>query len=77
MSNANDNGPPTWAEHLHEQSYGPEAEPKDDFDPADNTVEEVQAYVEANPDQRDSVLKQEKAGKNRSTLTDWLEAQSG
>lgn len=42
------------------------------YDPGDDTVADVQAYVEANPDQRSTVLAAEKAGKNRSTLVDWL-----
>jgi hypothetical protein len=27
LSNANDNGPPTWQEQLHDQSYGTPEEP--------------------------------------------------
>jgi hypothetical protein len=42
------------------------------YDPGDDTVADVQAYVDANPDQRAAVLKAEKAGKNRTTLVDWL-----
>jgi hypothetical protein len=50
------------------------AEPKaDGYDPGAETVADVQAYVEANPDQREAVLAAEKAGKNRSTLVTWLE----
>jgi hypothetical protein len=45
------------------------------FDPGDNTVAAVQDYGDDNPDQRDAVLEAEKAGKNRTTLIDWLEAQ--
>ena len=47
------------------------------YDPAEQTVADVQAHVEQNPDQRAAVLKAERKGKNRSTLVDWLEAQSG
>ena len=43
------------------------------YDPGDDTVEEVKAYVEENPDQAEQVLMMEQAGKNRVTLTDWLE----
>lgn len=38
------------------------------FDPGDFTVDEVIAYVEANPDEADAILEAEAAGKNRSTL---------
>ena len=44
--------------------------------PGRATVAEVKAYVEANPDELDAVLAAETAGKNRSTLVDWLEAQA-
>ena len=47
------------------------------FDPAEATVAEVQDYVTANPDQLEAVTQAETSGKNRSTLVDWLEAQSG
>jgi hypothetical protein len=43
------------------------------YDPGDDTVDDVKAYVDANPDQRAAVLKAEKAGKNRTTLVDWLQ----
>lgn len=46
------------------------AEPVDGagFDPADHSVAEVVAYVEANPDEREAVLALEQNGKARSTL---------
>lgn len=44
-----------------------------DFDPADYTVEEVKAYVEANPETADAVLELESNGKNRSGLLSFLE----
>lgn len=47
----------------------------DTYDPGDYTVEEVKEYVTDNPDQADEVLAAEQAGKNRTTLTDWLESQ--
>jgi len=81
LSNANDNGPPTWQEQLHDQTYGGTEEPPPEggegeipvsFDPADHTIDEVKAYVDANPDQRTQVLSDEKQGKQRSTLIDWL-----
>jgi hypothetical protein len=43
------------------------------YDPGEDTVDDVKAYVEANPDQLQAVLKAEKAGKNRATLVSWLE----
>ena len=43
------------------------------FDPGSVTVAEVQSYVDANPAQRQTVLDAERAGKNRTTLVDWLE----
>ena len=46
----------------------------DTYDPGEHTVDEVKEYVGDNPDQRDEVLAAEQAGKNRSTLVDWLEA---
>jgi hypothetical protein len=42
------------------------------YDPGADTVADVQAYVEAHPDRRATVLAAEKAGKNRTTLVDWL-----
>lgn len=44
------------------------------FDPGEYTVEEVERYVEANPDERQAVLDAELAGKNRTTLVGWLES---
>lgn len=38
------------------------------FDPAEHTVAEVQAYLDAHPDDRDAVLELEAEGKNRATL---------
>jgi hypothetical protein len=38
------------------------------FEPGDHTVAEVEEYLEANPDQRDAVLKAERKGKARATL---------
>ena len=42
------------------------------FDPGEHTVDEVKAHVDANPDQAQAVLDAELAGKNRTTLVDWL-----
>ena len=44
------------------------------FDPGDYTIDQVLAYVDANPDEVDSVLAAEEAGKARSTLITQLEA---
>jgi hypothetical protein len=38
------------------------------FDPGEHTVAEVEEYLADHPDERDSVLGAERAGKNRSTL---------
>lgn len=43
------------------------------YDPSDYHVDEVLAYVEANPDQKDAVLQAEKDGKGRTTLISALE----
>lgn len=42
------------------------------YDPGDHTVTDVKEWVTAHPDQRDAVLDAEEAGKNRSTLIQWL-----
>lgn len=44
------------------------------FDPGEHTVDEVKAYVGEHPDERQAVLDAERAGKNRTTLVEWLEA---
>lgn len=49
-------------------------EPDETFDPAAHTIDEVKAWVEANPDYRVDVLEAESLGKNRVTLVEWLEA---
>lgn len=51
----------------------PDADPDDDgqrvtFDPADHTIDEVLAYIEAHPEQGDAVLAAEAAGKHRAGL---------
>jgi len=51
-----------------------EVEASDDFDPGEHTVDEVKAWVEANPDYAADVSEAEAAGKNRSTLVDWLDS---
>jgi hypothetical protein len=39
------------------------------FDPGEHTVTEVEEYIAAHPDEADTVLAAEAAGKNRTTLT--------
>ena len=38
------------------------------FDPGEHTVAEVEAYLAEHPDETDTVLAAEAAGKNRTTL---------
>jgi hypothetical protein len=49
-------------------------ETEDGFDPAEHSVSDVKDFVEENPDMAGAVYDAEVAGKNRSTLTSWLEA---
>lgn len=44
------------------------------YDPSGETVDEVLAYVAANPDSRDAVRAAEVAGKNRKTLVEALDS---
>jgi len=50
-----------------------EAVDDDEFDPGAHTVDEVKAYVEANPDYAVDISEAEAAGKNRVTLIEWLD----
>jgi ABC-type nitrate/sulfonate/bicarbonate transport system substrate-binding protein len=43
------------------------------FDPAEHTVADVLAYLDANPDQAERVMEQEQDGKARKTLLDAIE----
>ena len=43
-----------------------------DYDPGDYNVNEVKAYVEANPETVGAILELEDNGKKRPTLLDWL-----
>jgi hypothetical protein len=52
----------------------PPPEENGEYDPGEYTIPEVEAYVDAYPDQTEDVLDAEVAGKNRSTLVAWLEA---
>ena len=45
---------------------------EESYDPADHTVSEVVAYVQAHPDEVDAVYAAEQAGKGRTTLLDHL-----
>jgi hypothetical protein len=71
---------PIWtgADDVTEPKDEADSPSKDDsdgeseYDPAEHTVAEVEEYVDANPDQAQAVLDAEVAGKNRSTLVDWL-----
>lgn len=47
------------------------------YDPGENTVEDVRAYVEEHPDEAEQVLTAERSGKDRTTLTTWLEEHLG
>ena len=38
------------------------------FDPGSHTVAEVEAYIDAHPDEEDAVLSAERSGKNRASL---------
>lgn len=42
------------------------------YNPSEYSVDEVLAYVDAYPDERDAVLQAEKAGKNRKGIVDKL-----
>jgi hypothetical protein len=48
-------------------------EPGGEFDPSEHTVAEVQAYIEAHPEEVGDILAAEQEGKNRATLVTWLE----
>ena len=50
-----------------------EGEDDDEFDPSKHSVEDVKAYVEANPDYAADISEAEASGKNRSTLIEWLD----
>lgn len=43
------------------------------FDPADGTVDEAKTFVEEHPEAAQEVLEAERDGKDRTTLTSWLE----
>lgn len=42
------------------------------LDTAAYTVADIKTYVEENPDEAEAILEDEMNGKNRSSLTDWL-----
>lgn len=60
----------TEAVNLNEES-SEEGDTSEDgaYDPSQHSVDEVLAYVEENPDQKDAVLQAEESGKNRKGVT--------
>ncbi len=44
-----------------------------EFDPNQHTVDEVLAYIESAPDERDAILRAEQAGKSRKSIIEALE----
>jgi hypothetical protein len=63
------------AEAQPQRAPAKEAPPESGpYDPTPHTVAEVQQYVTQNPDQRAAVAEAERAGRNRTTLLDWLSA---
>jgi hypothetical protein len=62
-------------EQMMMMSAPPEPEPEIQvgYDPGAHTVQEVEDFVNENPDQRDDILAAEQAGKDRVTLVSWLE----
>ena len=60
-------------EALHENTEEVTSDEDDVFDPGDYTIQQVEDYVNANPDQAIDILDAEEAGKNRVTLVTWLE----
>jgi hypothetical protein len=51
-------------------------QPQDDgaFRVGDHNIDDVKAYVEANPDQADALLAEERDGQGRVTLIEWFES---
>ena len=43
-----------------------------EFDPGDNNIDAVKAYINEHPDETQRVYDLEVAGKGRQTLLDWL-----
>jgi len=50
-------------------SRAPKSPEPEAYDPGEHNVDDVNDYLEANPDQRDAVLKAERKGKNRKGIT--------
>lgn len=59
---------------AEEVVLGEPLRPDPPFDPSEHTIDEVKAHVEADPGDREAVLRAERVGKNRVTLIDWLES---
>ena len=66
---------PIWTGAEGAAAADPASAGGDAFDPAEGTIDDVRAYVEAHPDELEDVLAAEKAGKDRSTLVAWLDEQ--
>jgi len=49
-----------------------EAEPGNAFDPSEHNIEDIKKYVGDNPGEVQRVYDLEVAGKNRTSLVDWL-----
>lgn len=45
-----------------------------EFDPSTHTIDQVKTYINDHPDQVQAVYDAEVAGKNRTSLLDWLTA---
>ena len=58
------------------RSLPPEEEQQlvEGYDPGDHTVDEVKIYADENPEEAQSLLDAERAGKDRTTLVSYLEA---
>lgn len=56
----------------------PPSAPESDggFDPGDHTVDEVKTYVAGHPDELTAATAAEQAGKQRSSLLEWLDTQT-
>ena len=57
---------------VFDQDAEPDEPEQETYDPSAHTVEDVKLHVTENPQERDAILEAEEAGKNRSTLIDWL-----
>ena len=60
---------PTFPAEESSGEEGVEGE-SDAFDPSQHNVDEVLAYIAANPDEKDAILEAESAGRKRKTILD-------